>query len=188
MRKREWEKRFLNALRSLPKYEREEALEYYREMYGDKAESGIPEAEILREFGSPEVCAERILNEARPTRTKPPQREQRSFSVGEIVLFAVGFLVLGLPIACVVLSLLVAFGAVAVSGVAVSVAGVIYAIVSPLLMAGSLLTAGMFMHVGVGLTLCGVGALLCALFGHAVKYLAIGAKKLFQLFQERRPL
>ena len=103
-------------------------------------------------------------------------------------MFAVGFLVLGLPIACVVLSLLVAFGAVAVSGVAVSVAGVIYAIVSPLLMAGSLSTAGMFMHVGVGLTLCGVGALLCALFGHVAKYLAIGAKKLFQLFQERRPL
>lgn len=185
MKKREWEKRFLKALKSLPKYEREEALEYYREMYGDKAESGLSEREILQEFGIPERCAERILNEQYANRPAPAQREKRTLSPAEIVGLFFVFLLLGLPLAGAALGVIVSFFAVAVSGVAVSVAGVLYAIVAPLATLGSLSAPAAIAHVGLGLTLCGVGAILFAAFGLLTKYTTIGCKKAFVYFFTR---
>lgn len=41
------------ALR-LPEEERERALGYYAELYGDKLDAGVSESEIVREFGDPE--------------------------------------------------------------------------------------------------------------------------------------
>lgn len=63
MNKREWERRFLKELQPLAGKERNEALEYYREIYGDKIDAGFSEEEILREFGNPEDCARKILEE-----------------------------------------------------------------------------------------------------------------------------
>ena len=63
MNKREWERRFLKGLKPLAGKERNEALEYYREIYGDKIDAGFSEEEILREFGKPEDCARKILEE-----------------------------------------------------------------------------------------------------------------------------
>lgn len=63
MNKREWERRFLKGLKPLAGKERNEALEYYREIYGDKIDTGFSEEDILREFGEPEDCARKILEE-----------------------------------------------------------------------------------------------------------------------------
>ena len=186
MKKREWEKRFLKALKSLTKYEREEALEYYREMYGDKADSGLSEREILREFGLPERCAERILNEQYVNRPAPTQQEKRVPSPAEIVGLFFVFLLLGLPLTGAALSVIVSFFAVAVSGVAVSVAGVLYAIIAPLATLGSLSTPAVFAHVGLGVAAFGVGAILFATFGLLTKNTAIGCKKAFVYFFTRR--
>lgn len=77
MTKKEWEKRLLKNLKSLSKQERKEVLEYYREMYDDKLDTGFSEREILKEFGSPEECARKILaengNEDTPRQVSPPR-------------------------------------------------------------------------------------------------------------------
>ena len=47
---KEWEKKLSKYLKPLAQEERLSAVEYYREMYGDKLESGIPTEEILKDF------------------------------------------------------------------------------------------------------------------------------------------
>ena len=59
----EWEKKLKKYLSPLPKSEQNRIVEYYREMYGDKIDNGCSEAEILAEFGDPQVCAGRMISE-----------------------------------------------------------------------------------------------------------------------------
>ncbi len=176
MTKKIWEKRLLSNLRPLQKAERKKILEYYREMYGDKVEAGFSEAEILAEFGSPEACAARILAEEN-VEIKPIKETGKTPSPLAIVGICFVSLILVLPLAITAFALIVTFFAVSVSGAAIAIAGVIYAIGAPLLSIGSLPAAGCFAHLGVGLTLCGVGCLLFVAFAPLTKYLAIGTGK-----------
>ena len=59
-----WEETLLNYLKSLNKEEKEEILSYYREMYNDKHDTGIPESEIVDSFGDPMIAAARIPSAA----------------------------------------------------------------------------------------------------------------------------
>ncbi len=185
MTKKIWEKRLLSKLRPLQRAERKKILDYYREMYGDKAEAGFSEAEILAEFGSPEACAARILAEENiePTLQKG---ERRKLSPAEIVGMFFLSLILILPLALTAFALIVTFFALTVSGIAVAIAGGIYAIGAPLLSIGSLSAAGCFAHFGVGLTLCGVGCLLFVAFEPLGKYLAIGTGKALKFLYKGR--
>lgn len=168
----------------LQRAERKQILDYYREMYGDKVEAGFSEAEILAEFGSPEECAARILAEenAQPT----PQKRERKLSPAEIVGMCFLSLLLILPLAITAFALIITFFALTVSGIGIAIAGAIYAIGAPLLSIGSLSTAGIFAHLGVGLTLCGVGCLLFVAFEPLGKYLAIGTGKALAFLYKRR--
>lgn len=58
MRKAEW---FSSFEKSLPKNERTRAIEYYKELYSDKNEAGMPEKEIILSFGAPTDAAREIL-------------------------------------------------------------------------------------------------------------------------------
>ena len=60
----EWENILLQSLSALAPNEQNEIAAYYREIYGDKLEAGLTPDEILTEFGSPQECAQRILQEA----------------------------------------------------------------------------------------------------------------------------
>ena len=176
MTKKIWEKRLLSNLRPLQKAERKKILEYYREMYGDKVEAGFSEAEILAEFGSPEACAARILAEEN---VEIPPIKEKGKAPSPLAIVGICFvsLILVLPLAITAFALIVTFFAVSISGAAIAIAGVIYAIGAPLLSIGSLPAAGCFAHLGVGLTLCGVGCLLFVAFAPLTKYLAIGTGK-----------
>lgn len=176
MTKKIWEKQLLAKLRPLPRAERKKVLEYYREIYGDKMEAGFSESEILAEFGSPEACAARILTEENVEIT-PIKEKRRTPSPLAIIGICFVSLILILPLTLVAFSLMITFFALSVSGAAVAIAGGVYAIGAPLLSIGSLSAAGIFAHLGVGLTLCGVGCLLFVAFAPLGKYLAIGTGK-----------
>ena len=64
---RQWEKAFRKRLSRLPKEERERALGYYAELYGDKLDAGVSESEIVREFGDPKAAADKIIEESAET-------------------------------------------------------------------------------------------------------------------------
>ena len=185
MTQKNWEKRLARHLSALSKTERKQVIDYYREMYGDKAEAGFSEAEILAEFGSPEDCAAKILA-GESVQPAPHKRERRKLSPAEIVGMFFLSLILILPLALTAFALIVTFFAVSVSGVAVAIAGGVYAIGAPLLSIGSLSAAGCFAHLGVGLTLCGVGCLLFVAFEPLGKYLAIGTGKALKFLYKGR--
>jgi uncharacterized membrane protein len=186
MKKKVWERRFLKTLKPLSKDERYSALAYYQELYDDKAESGICEEEILREFGEPERCAYRILlgeentDSATPPHASyaPKTRQLRTYSVAEIIGLVFVGLILLLPLACVALSLVISFGAVSVSGVAVAIAGGVYAIASPFLFVASGSTV-VVAHVGIGVTTIGIGLVLFVAFHYACKWTAIAVRRGF---------
>ena len=74
MTRKQWEKQLKKHLSSLPKGEREKIVDYYREIYDDRADAGFAEEEILREFGSPAAAAQRLTDEA----ALPPKKRGRS--------------------------------------------------------------------------------------------------------------
>lgn len=51
---RQWEKAFRKRLSRLPEEERERALGYYAELYGDKLDAGVSESEIGARIRRPE--------------------------------------------------------------------------------------------------------------------------------------
>lgn len=193
MKKKVWERRFLKTLKPLSKDERYSALTYYQELYDDKAESGITEEEILREFGEPERCAYRILlGEENTDSATPPSapyaknaRQMRTYSVAEIIGLVFVGLILLLPLACVALALVISFGAVCVSGVAVAIAGVVYTIGSPFVFFANGSTV-IVANAALGITAIGVGMLLFAGFYTATKWMAIATYRGFSLIFNRR--
>lgn len=165
---KEWEKKLLKYLTPLPKEERDAAVEYYREMYGDKLDAGEPTEKILQEFGEPRACAERILNENGKTLPK-------SSFLGEVsVAWLVGMFFLTalliLPLLAVAISIIAAFASAVVAGAACAVGGAMYVVYSPFMALTGLGFGAVIAHMGVGFALCGVGALLFAAFIPLTKY------------------
>ncbi|MBQ8291585.1 MAG: DUF1700 domain-containing protein [Clostridia bacterium] len=185
---KEWEKRLKRLLTPLPKTERISVLDYYRELFSDKTEAGLSEQEITAEFGSPEACAYKILAENSEQSGENPtvnayMPRPYGVSVGYVIgLFFITVLLI-LPLASVALGVIVTFGAVSLSGAILSVAGAIYAIVSPFFAGGGALALA---NVGTGLALGGVGIFLCIGFFLATKYTAIGTYKALRFIYKRR--
>ncbi len=177
---KEWERRLLKNLKSLPKNERQSLADYYREMYGDKQDLGLTDEEILQEFGTPEACAEKILSEEREAFSLPEnKRTERKdeVSVASIVGIAFASLIVIVPLACVWAALVASFGAVTFSGVIFALAGVAYIVLAPFMAMGGLGGAAITAHIGTGIAMCGVGLLLFVGFYLLTKYTAIGLGK-----------
>lgn len=63
MTKYEWETELKKNIHRLPKSEQDKALDYYNELFADKAETGRSESQIIAEFGNPCDVADKILAE-----------------------------------------------------------------------------------------------------------------------------
>lgn len=110
MTKNEYMKELENALRRLPKEEREEALSYYREYFEDAGPE--KEVEVLEELGDPKVAASQILKDVAIKRLEEPEKAARKgLSTIWIVLLALCAAPVGLPFlfSAVVVCLVMAF-------------------------------------------------------------------------------
>lgn len=63
MTKYEWETELKKNIRRLPDDEIKRVIDYYGELFADKAERGESEREIINEFGNPVDVADKILSE-----------------------------------------------------------------------------------------------------------------------------
>lgn len=209
---REWEEILLGYLKSLTADEKKEIKEYYREIHSDKKESGMTDGEITREFGDPKICAARILMESgensenyktsafsdekikrteKSARPKEPEAKVTApssggVSVGGVVGMIFLVLLLIIPIEAVFLSIVVSFGAVAVSGAAMIGAGALATVLSPFTFAVGYSFAGFIAALGVSIATAGVGAILVSIFVPLTKYSAIGFFKITKLIFKKR--
>ena len=180
---RQWEKAFRKRLSRLPKEERERALGYYAELYGDKLDAGVSESEIVREFGDPKAAADKIIEESAET-AFAQGKTVRARTAGDTAARAAAavllFLFVGLPLLAVVFCLAVAGAALFLSGFAVILAGVAHVVyfLAQLYMYGG---AGYVAQIGIGLAAAGVGALLVPLFLCCTNWLFIACGKIFVL-------
>ena len=180
---RQWEKAFKKRLSRLSKEERERALGYYAELYSDKLDAGIPESEIVREFGDPKAAADKIIAEpAEPASAQGKAARTRTAgdTAARIVAAVLLFLFVGLPLLAIVFCLAVAGAALFLSGFVVILAGVAYIVyfLVQLCMYGG---AGYVAQIGIGLAAAGIGALLVPLFLYCTKWLFIACGKIFGL-------
>lgn len=179
---RQWEKAFRKRLSRLPEEERERALGYYAELYGDKLDAGVSESEIVREFGDPKAAADKIIEESAET-ASAQGKTVRARTAGDTAARAAAvllFLFVGLPLLAVLFSLAVAGAALFLSGFAVILAGVAHVVyfLAQLYMYGG---AGYVAQIGIGLAAAGVGAMLVPLFLCCTKWLFIACGKIFVL-------
>ena len=180
---RQWEKAFRKRLSRLPGEERERALGYYAELYGDKLDAGVSESEIVREFGDPKAAADKIIEESAET-ASAQGKTVRARTAGDTAARAAAavllFLFVGLPLLAVLFSLAVAGAALFLSGFAVILAGVAHVVyfLAQLYMYGG---AGYVAQIGIGLAAAGAGALLVPLFLCCTKWLFIACGKIFVL-------
>ena len=157
---KEWTRQLKGALSPMPRKERRRVLSYYEEMYADKAEAGIPEEEILQEFGSPAAAAGRILEEG----GQEPKKAHPLLGTALLFLWAI-------PAGIVLVCLAVCGAALAVSGFAVAVSGIAYFVYFLVQTIAEGFAGAMLAHLGIGLGLAGIGALLIPLFFAAAKAL-----------------
>lgn len=184
-----WTRTFKKELKSLPKSERERALEYYNEMHDEMASHGKSENAILAELGSPVSCAKQTLAEGNFSsgqergNNKPVKKERTTRSFAEVLGLLFATLLLVLPGCAVLFSVIVAMGSVCIAGAAVAIGGILVAVAYPFFVgAGTIAAAG----AGAGLTASGVGILLFVIFFLVTKYSAIFSVKLLKAIYKRR--
>lgn len=170
MNRTKWLKELNKLLKTLDKQERTDAVEYYKEIFLDKSELGMTDAEIISELGSPAECAQRILAESGKSSPKTVTNYTQSTFKG--VAYILLTVILIIPIICVLFSLVVSFGAVAMSGVVVAVSGLGSAILTPIFSANVLTTQGVIFHIGLGIGACGLGVLMFVGFALLTKFVA----------------
>lgn len=87
MTKYEWESGLKKGIASLPLAEKQRVLEYYDEIFSDKAEQGMKEEEIVAEFGNPYEAAAKILadyygdsakTEVEPSKAEEPHKDEEA--------------------------------------------------------------------------------------------------------------
>ncbi len=184
---KEWEQRFLKTLKPLTSEERERLAEYYREMYEEKLSEGKSEDVILEEFGSPESSAYRILaenSEQKESEEVILEYPKSDYTLRDKSLEYIGIIILSLlliiPIASVMLGVIISLGAVAISGVAVSVAGVVGILALPFVGAQNVVAMLGFLIASIG-----VGLLLFIAFYYLTKYTSIFTYKCLKAIYKR---
>ncbi len=76
MSKYEWEKELKKQLSALPEKEQKPIFDYYGEMFEDRFESGMSEADIIREFGNPYDVAQKILADRAENDCRPSEQDR----------------------------------------------------------------------------------------------------------------
>lgn len=169
MTEKEWFRQFKRELSALPRAEREAAVQYYRELFGDRSDGGEREEDILASFGAPAQAAAGILAEREE---KAPARSAggagRSL-VGMLLMVFVAF-----PVGLAVFVFAVAAGTLSVGGVALVAGGGAQTVAFLVLMGMRGFSAAFLAQVGMGIALVGAGLLL-------IPILMKVAKKLFRL-------
>ena len=128
-------KEFLGALSrglsGLPRKEREERVNFYREMIDDRIEEGFPEEEAVAGVGPVDGIVSQILAERPAVVSESPKKNGVGGKVGLIVLLVLGFpvwfpilLSVFITVASVVFSLFVTLWAVELSLAAGAIGGV----------------------------------------------------------------
>mgnify|MGYP003297521617 CR=1 FL=1 len=180
---KEWENCLVAELKGLPTAECLKITDYYKEMYGDRLDAGMSEEDILTEFGSPKACAEKILAEntaesgerkSTPAPKAPSNAAQKTKGIILAVLFSI---FAGIPLAAVLLSIVVALGAVCISGTAGIVASLVYLFIGPFTATG----VGIAAHIGMAIGAIGVCGFLGLGGYYATKYSAVYSYKLMKL-------
>ena len=186
---KQWESELIRYLNDIPASEKHEACEYYREIFSDKFDAGIEENKILEEFGEPRNCAERILSERADNDIKDekphkasaapaPRVQKKSFSVAKWTgIFFLATLVV-IPLASAIVSVIAAFGAVAVVTAALIIGGILGTLASPLAFILGYTGWGVLSAAGTCLAVAGAGALLFPAFFLITKYCIRSAVKL----------
>ena len=130
MKKKEFLTALSRRLSCLPRGEREERVNFYREMIDDRVEEGIPEEEAVAGVGTVDGIVAQILAD-RPSVASSPRKSGNGGKVGLILLLVLGFpvwlpilLSVFITVASVVFSLFVALWAVELSLAAAAVGGV----------------------------------------------------------------
>ena len=164
---KKWEKELLKVLKPLPKEERLAAIEYYKELYGDKLEGGITDEDIVKEFGTPSACAERILSE---NGLSLSANHANGNAIGWWIAICFLTPILILPIYATLFSIVLSLGAVTLSVGASSLAGALYVVYSPFLAIEGLRFFDVISHMGIGFVVAGVCLLLTIAFGYLTKY------------------
>ena len=166
MTKKQWFKKLRRALSSLPKGERDAALQYYAELFDDKKESGETEADILTQFGRPEKAAAGILCERGDFPATPRASAGGTIARWVGVLFL--FICIGIPVLAVLFSLAVTAIALSVSGAAVFLAGLADCVWFFILLAKGTQIA-VLAHIGIGIAAAGAGLLMIPCFALCAK-------------------
>lgn len=211
-----WEETLLNYLKSLNKEERDEILSYYREMYNDKRDTGIPESEIVASFGDPMLAAAKILKESgdepedtdgklyekakrrdeehskevgAPVSSKTA-KEQKSSGSGVSASRIVGWVFIALlfiiPLFAVVLSVIASLAAITLSGGAMLLGGIIGAVACPFLLLFGNTLGNVLLVLGGMLITAGIGALLLISFYYITKYSVVSTYKIVRHVVRRK--
>ena len=189
---KDWEKELIKHLTPLSKEEKKQIIDYYREIYGDKIDAGYTGEEVLEEFGAPEECAKKILADEGKTPIVKATLQQikdkvTAHSAADITGLVFFTLFVGIPVFAALFSIVASFGAVAISGVATSLAGGLFTIGSPFYYGyHGLGFGGIVAHMGIGIAAIGIGILLAIAFYFATKYMAIATIKFFKICYFRR--
>ena len=169
---KKWQYELKCLLKCLPNSEIKEIASYYDEMYRDKTEAGVPEDEILIEFGTPKECGERILNDTEMKSKASGQKRGMPLGVSIAAMFFLTAIII-LPVAAAMVSVVASLGAGAISCAAASLAG-------PFALVAGVIYAFSGMGIAPALALIGGGmcaAPLCLVlalgFWLATKYTAI---------------
>lgn len=174
MKKKDFLGALSRGLSRLPRGEREERVNFYREMIDDRIEEGIPEEEAVAGVGTVDGIVSQILAE-RPAVVSAAPRNGAGGKVGLILLLVLGFpvwfpivLSLFITVVSLVFSLFVTLWAIEISLMAGAVGGVGAFLV--LLFTGQFPTA--FFTLGAALVSGGFAILL--FFGAVAATRALG--------------
>ena len=177
-----WERNLKKGIKTLPKEERERIAEYYREMFDELKSGGMDEESAIAELGSPEKCAAQAIAEGEQNPSSAPKARAK-FSAAEAVGLIFFTLLLILPFGAAALGIVIAFGAVALSGGVLGIGGLVFAVYFPFSGASSsAVTAG----IGLGIAASGVGLLLLVGFFYATKWATILLAKALRAVYVRR--
>lgn len=174
MKKKEFLAALSRGLSRLPRKEREERVNFYREMIDDRIEEGIPEEEAVAGVGTVDGIVSQIFDE-RPAAASASAKSGSGGKIGLILLLALGFpvwfpilLSLFVSVVSVAFSFFVSLWAVEFSLAAGAVGGVGAFFV--LLFTGQIPTA--FFTLGAALVAGGLATLL--FFGAVAATKALG--------------
>ena len=189
MNKKQWFRRFEKALSSLPRAERAEAAQYYRELYEDRLESGETEEAIVATFGLPEQAAAEILRDKGEGAARPAASDA-AVTFGRAVAVIFLFICVGLPVLACVFAVAVAAGALSISGFALALGGVAQTACFLTLFFLRGFPFGFLAQTGLGVALAGAGLLLIPLFlfcaGHLFRFCLKFLKATMRLIRDKR--